>query len=56
LTTEKDTEFHGRGRGRAPSPPAPGYQSRVDYKPGQFVQVVISGNPVGQITVDEILP
>jgi Uma2 family endonuclease len=33
-----------------------GYASRVDYKPGQAVPVVIDGHHVGQIAVDELLP
>jgi Uma2 family endonuclease len=37
--------------------PGPGgYGTRVDYKPGQSVPVVIDGQPFGQIPVDAILP
>jgi Uma2 family endonuclease len=38
------------------SPEPAAYRSRVDYKPGQFVPVIIDGNEVGQIAVDDILP
>jgi Uma2 family endonuclease len=33
-----------------------GYATRTDYRPGQHVPVVIGGQPVGQIAVDEMLP
>jgi Uma2 family endonuclease len=33
-----------------------GYQSRVDYKPGQDFPVIINGVDVGRIRVDDILP
>ena len=37
--------------------PGPGsYGSRVDFKPGQAVPVVIDGQPFGQVAVDAILP
>lgn len=37
--------------------PGPGaYQSRMDYKPGQAVPVVIGGQHLGEIAVDDILP
>jgi len=37
--------------------PGPGsYGSRVDFKPGQAVPVVIDGQPLGQVAVDAILP
>lgn len=37
--------------------PGPGaYQTRVDYKPGQAVPVMIDGQPFGVIAVDDILP
>jgi Uma2 family endonuclease len=32
------------------------YGSRVDYVPGQVVPVVIDGNLVGEVAVDDILP
>jgi Uma2 family endonuclease len=32
------------------------YQSRVDYKPGQAVPVVIDGRHLGDIAVNDILP
>ena len=32
------------------------YRSRVDYKPGQAVPVVIDGQHLGEIAVDDILP
>ena len=39
------------------SGPSPGaYQSRTDYKPGQAVPVVIDGQHLGEIAVDDILP
>ena len=39
------------------SGPGPaGYASRVDFKPGQTVPVVIGGQQVGQIAVDDMLP
>jgi Uma2 family endonuclease len=39
------------------SSPGPGsYGSRVDFKPGQAVPVVIDGQALGQIAVDAILP
>jgi Uma2 family endonuclease len=37
-----------------PSPTA--YQSRVDFKPGERVPVVIDGQQVGEIAVDDMLP
>jgi Uma2 family endonuclease len=33
-----------------------GYVTRVDYRPGQHVPVVIDGVVVGQIAVDDLLP
>jgi Uma2 family endonuclease len=37
--------------------PGPGaYQSRVDYKPGQSVPVVIDGRHLGDLPVNDILP
>ena len=33
-----------------------GYATRTDYRPGQQVPVVIGGQPVGQIAVDDLLP
>jgi Uma2 family endonuclease len=33
-----------------------GYATRTDYRPGQRVPVVIGGQPVGQVAVDDILP
>jgi len=33
-----------------------GYQSRVDYKPGQAIPVAIDGQAVGTIAVDDVLP
>ena len=37
--------------------PGPGgYRSRVDFKPGQSVRVVIDGQNLGEIAVDTILP
>ena len=37
--------------------PGPGaYQARVDYKPGQAVPLVIDGQHLGDIAVDDILP
>jgi Uma2 family endonuclease len=33
-----------------------GYQTRVDFHPGQAVPVVIDGQQCGQIAVDDILP
>jgi hypothetical protein len=33
-----------------------GYASRVDYKPGHIVPVVIDGQPRGHIAVDDNLP
>jgi Uma2 family endonuclease len=38
------------------SPGPTGYASRVDFKPGQQVPVVIDGHQLGQIAVDDILP
>ena len=39
------------------SDPTPdGYQSRVDFKPGQDFPVIIEGVEVGRIRVDDILP
>ena len=35
---------------------ADSYGSRVDFKPGQAVPVVIDGQPLGQVAVDAILP
>jgi len=37
-------------------PGAAGYATRTDYRPGQQVPVVIGGQPVGQIAVDDLLP
>jgi Uma2 family endonuclease len=37
-----------------PSPD--GYAQRVDYAPGDFIPLVIDGETVGQVPVDEILP
>ena len=37
-------------------PTPEGYQSRVDYKPGQDFPVIIEGIEVGRIRVDDILP
>lgn len=37
-------------------PSAEGYGSRRDYRPGESIPVVIDGQPIGQIAVDEILP
>ena len=36
--------------------PAVGYRSRVDYRPGQDVPVIIDGQEVGRIPVAELLP
>jgi Uma2 family endonuclease len=33
-----------------------GYKSRVDFQPGQHVPVVIDGQRLGQVAVDDILP
>ena len=33
-----------------------GYQSRVEFKPGQAIPVVIDGRQVGTIAVDDVLP
>jgi Uma2 family endonuclease len=33
-----------------------GYRSRVDFKPGQAIPVVIDGQQVGTIAVDDVLP
>jgi Uma2 family endonuclease len=33
-----------------------GYRSRVDYKPGERVPVVIDGRQIGEIAVDDLLP
>jgi Uma2 family endonuclease len=33
-----------------------GYQSRTEFKPGQAIPLVIDGQQVGQIAVDDILP
>jgi Uma2 family endonuclease len=33
-----------------------GYATRADFRPGQSVPVVIDGQPVGQIAVDDMLP
>jgi Uma2 family endonuclease len=38
------------------SPGPASYASRVDFKPGQAVPVVIDGQEVGQIAVDAVLP
>jgi len=39
------------------SGPSPdGYASRVDYEPGAVIPLVIDGENVGQVAVDEILP
>jgi hypothetical protein len=38
------------------SPGPASYASRVDFKPGQAVLVVIDGQEVGQIAVDAVLP
>ncbi len=38
------------------NPGPAGYATRTDYRPGQQVPVVIDGQPVGQIAVDELLP
>jgi Uma2 family endonuclease len=32
------------------------YRSRVDYRPGEFVPIVIGGQQLGQIAVDQVLP
>ena len=37
-----------------PSPA--GYRSRVDFQPGERVPVVIDGQPVGEVAVDDMLP
>jgi Uma2 family endonuclease len=37
-----------------PSPD--GYAQRVDYAPGEFIPLVIDGQIIGQVPVDEILP
>ena len=37
-------------------PHAGGYATRVDYRSGQHVPVVIDGVVVGQIAVDDLLP
>jgi Uma2 family endonuclease len=37
-------------------PGVAGYQSRADFKPGQTIPVVIDGQQVGQIAVDDLLP
>ncbi len=36
--------------------PAGGYRSRVDYRPGQNLPVVIDGQEVAQVAVTELLP
>jgi Uma2 family endonuclease len=36
--------------------PAGAYRSRVDYRPGQDVPVIIDGQEVGRIAVTELLP
>ena len=36
--------------------PAGRYQSRVDYRPGDVLPVVIDGQTVGQIAVVDLLP
>jgi Uma2 family endonuclease len=36
--------------------PAGGYRSRVDYRPGQDVPVIIDGQEVGRIAVMDLLP
>jgi len=36
--------------------PAVGYRSRVDYRPGQDVPVIIDGQEVGRIPVAKLLP
>ena len=36
--------------------PAGGYRSRVDYRPGDDVPVVIDGQVVGRIAVTDLLP
>jgi Uma2 family endonuclease len=36
--------------------PAGGYRSRVDFRPGQDVPVVIDGREVGRIPVTQLLP
>lgn len=37
--------------------PSPvGYQTRVDFKPGERVPVVIDGRQVGEIAVEDMLP
>ena len=33
-----------------------GYRSRVEFKPGQAIPVVIDGRQVGTIAVDDVLP
>jgi Uma2 family endonuclease len=38
------------------NPGAAGYQSRVNFTPGQVVPVVIDGQQCGQIAVDDVLP
>ena len=32
------------------------YESRLDYTPGQLVPVIIGGNQVGEISVEDTLP
>jgi hypothetical protein len=36
--------------------PAVGYRSRVDYRPGDEVPVVIDGQEIGRIAAAELLP
>jgi Uma2 family endonuclease len=38
------------------NPGRAGYRSRVDFKPGQNVPVVVLGAEIGRIAVDDILP
>ncbi len=33
-----------------------GYRSRVDFKPGERIPVVLDGEQVGEVAVDDILP
>jgi Uma2 family endonuclease len=37
-------------------PQPAGYQSRVDFTPGQTISVIIDGQQIGQVAVDDILP
>ncbi len=38
------------------NPSPDGYTERVDYAPGEFIPLVINGEIVGQVPVDDILP